>query len=477
MNAEPAGRDEIPWTARQREVLNLVMNGLTNGQIAEQLGLTLDGAKWHVSEIISRLGVDTREEAADYWRRRNGITSRIRTFPRRRFTPRIVAWLGAGAAMAVAVVAATMLLSAGTDARASGEWEQLSPPPLAPRSRVVSVWTGKELLMVGGDTYTCPPNADCLGPGGPAFKDGAALDPDRETWRLIAPAPVGMRWASTAVVGDDVYFLAAVQDDPGRSSAFLRYSISGDSWEELPLPGGRPEPYLYTLGAAGDRLIAYTGSHESEVVPDLLFDTNAGSWSELPPSPLSPGFSRSMEFANGRLFLFDHEIVPNPGSEVPSLARIARYDFATSTWEQLPTTGMLGNGPMLVENGMLVSPQLGGADGGEVNNWGREYPYGGITDSGSGAWSALPAAPAHGDDVWSAGVVGESNALYFATKGWALDLESRKWFEILALDAPGVFTERLVATAGRDAVVFGGVRWAGGAATLLGDAWIWRAPD
>ena len=40
------------------------VSGLTNEEIAHRLGITLDGAKYHVSQILSKLGVATREEAA-----------------------------------------------------------------------------------------------------------------------------------------------------------------------------------------------------------------------------------------------------------------------------------------------------------------------------------------------------------------------------------------------------------------------------
>jgi ATP/maltotriose-dependent transcriptional regulator MalT len=56
------------WSPRQRQVLDLLTQGYTNAQIAETLGVSLDGAKWHVREIISILGVDGREDAAEYWR-------------------------------------------------------------------------------------------------------------------------------------------------------------------------------------------------------------------------------------------------------------------------------------------------------------------------------------------------------------------------------------------------------------------------
>ncbi len=63
-----AGRGRPPYpdilTPREWEVLALLRDGLTNGQIAARLGITERTAKFHVSEILSKLGVDSREEAA-----------------------------------------------------------------------------------------------------------------------------------------------------------------------------------------------------------------------------------------------------------------------------------------------------------------------------------------------------------------------------------------------------------------------------
>jgi DNA-binding CsgD family transcriptional regulator len=64
------GRPPYPdvLTPRQQEVLDLVREGLTNEQIAGRLGISHDGAKFHVSEILSRLGVTSRTEAARWQR-------------------------------------------------------------------------------------------------------------------------------------------------------------------------------------------------------------------------------------------------------------------------------------------------------------------------------------------------------------------------------------------------------------------------
>jgi DNA-binding CsgD family transcriptional regulator len=62
------GRPPYPdvLTPRQRQVLALLREGLSNEQIAERLGISLDGAKFHVSEILGRLGVGSRNEAAGW---------------------------------------------------------------------------------------------------------------------------------------------------------------------------------------------------------------------------------------------------------------------------------------------------------------------------------------------------------------------------------------------------------------------------
>src|SRR3990167_2052070 len=48
-------------TPREFEVLELLRQGLSNPEIADRLGISRDGAKDHVSEILTKLGLSTRE--------------------------------------------------------------------------------------------------------------------------------------------------------------------------------------------------------------------------------------------------------------------------------------------------------------------------------------------------------------------------------------------------------------------------------
>ncbi|MEO6043770.1 MAG: LuxR C-terminal-related transcriptional regulator [Tepidiformaceae bacterium] len=116
--ARPSMRERLAidygWTERQREVLGLIAAGKTNTEIAEILGLSLAGAKWHVSEILSKLDAESREEAADYWRRYNGLAPRFARIFRGASalaTLRVTAVTAGIAFAGLGVVAAVVLLN------------------------------------------------------------------------------------------------------------------------------------------------------------------------------------------------------------------------------------------------------------------------------------------------------------------------------------------------------------------------------
>jgi two-component system, NarL family, response regulator DevR len=58
-------------TERELEVLNLIADGLTNREIGENLYLSEKTVKHHVSDILSKLGISRRVEAATFVIRRN----------------------------------------------------------------------------------------------------------------------------------------------------------------------------------------------------------------------------------------------------------------------------------------------------------------------------------------------------------------------------------------------------------------------
>jgi NarL family two-component system response regulator LiaR len=69
MKASP-GLDEL--TEREREVLHLIAQGLNNRELAERMIISEKTVKTHVSNILSKLGVEDRTQAA-IWALKHGM--------------------------------------------------------------------------------------------------------------------------------------------------------------------------------------------------------------------------------------------------------------------------------------------------------------------------------------------------------------------------------------------------------------------
>jgi DNA-binding NarL/FixJ family response regulator len=57
---------DSPLTARELEILRLIAEGSTNGEIARQLWVTEQTVKFHLSNVYRKLGVTNRTEASHY---------------------------------------------------------------------------------------------------------------------------------------------------------------------------------------------------------------------------------------------------------------------------------------------------------------------------------------------------------------------------------------------------------------------------
>jgi hypothetical protein len=321
-------------------------------------------------------------------------------------------------------------------------WQRLPDPPLAARSGPVAAWTGSEVLVVGGDTgKPCPPSADCAGPAHYA-RDGARYVVATRSWRPMADAPVEIPDSSpSALVGGTLFVLAG--------DVLVAYDVAADVWSRVQTPprfrGGQ-------LLADGDRLVVASGSDEEQVTPDRVYDPPSRRWSTLPEDPIGPAFDRVMTAVPAGMVLTAHALVDNPGADGPSLVLAARFDQASQTWTRLPDSDQLGGGAWTWTGSRLVDPSLGGADGGEVGNYGRTVPFGGILDPATGRWSRLPHAPEEGSGEWPVQALG---GRFAAGGGWTYDDETRSWAPVPrpagAPDEPGVAVwadDRLVVIGG-----------------------------
>ena len=156
-----------------------------------------------------------------------------------------------------------------------------------------------------------------------------------------------------------------------------------------------------------------------------MLDIATGAWSELPEDPLGPAFNRHVATTPAGLVLTAQELVAEPGPERPSVLMAALYDENSGAWSRLPDTAQIDGWQWVWSGTRLVAPELGGADGGEVGNWGREYPFGGILAIPGGEWSPLPNAPEPLGIrwIWSASGGGR----FMVAGGYIYDDERESW--------------------------------------------------
>ncbi len=150
-------RYKFDLSPRQREVIELVARGRTNAEIAESLGISLDGAKYHVREILGKLGVESREEAAAAWRASRTPSGRIRQMSLGLAGMRGAPIVWAGAASFVVAIAAVVVLVAlrqGDDAPAALPDVETSTPTTEPSASPLAAATGPATNTAAGAQCT-----------------------------------------------------------------------------------------------------------------------------------------------------------------------------------------------------------------------------------------------------------------------------------------------------------------------------------
>jgi hypothetical protein len=366
-------------------------------------------------------------------------------------------------------------------------WVPLPDPPAAPRDGAVIAWTGREIVAVGGTTFLCPPNADCAASPDPPLRTGAALDPVARSWRPVAEAPLPIpAFAPSAAWGGDVFVLVPAEHRPAAPPAslvLLRYRSADDAWDASTTPEGTPPSALVATPAG---VVVHPTTEERGEHPDLRYDPATGAWSTLPPDPIGPTFDRTMVAVGDDLYLFGREVTASPGgASGPALVHAAVLH--EGAWRTLPTGDVLSSSVPIVDGTRIVFPELGCADGGEVDGYGRCIPFGGVFDTATATWQPLPPGAGEGPrGSRAAGAWSSDRVLVTGPGEPMLDLRTDLWSTLPPVaegdegdegdDRP--VTARRIVGAGPYALAFGGARF--GAARpdgeLLGDAHLWIPP-
>lgn len=354
-----------------------------------------------------------------------------------------------------------------------GEWERTSVAPLSNREGASIAWNGSEIYVFGGTELLCNPSslALCLAPSTPPFAKGAAAyNPFTNKWRPIANPPIGIIDSGIATVESDIFALV-LYSYVNRSLRLLRYQSKLDIWDEFNLPENTVSA---RIAAFGTDIVLYKSTDEDGPATDWLLDTLEGKWVRLPDDPLGPGFSRQYVVHEDTLYLFDHALVPSPGGEDgPSYLRAAK--FQNNQWSELPTADSIGSAPTLISENQLIAPELGCADGGHTNGYGRCIAFGALFDTATDTWHELPNALDRGrKDISSSGGISATGLVLYKTGYPALNAETNDWF-IVPLIGSDFANDRRVWSVGNYGFVFGGASSGiDGTRRPLNDSWIWK---
>jgi DNA-binding CsgD family transcriptional regulator len=152
-------------TEREHEVLDLIRLGLSNAEIADRLAIARETVKWHVSEILSKLGVETREAAAA-WQQEDYLEGRSL----RRFGGGVPLLLRlAGVSMVAATVAGVAVFGwAVVQTSGDGDGDQAIAATASSQPEQLVSERGSATPTPRGSIGTPTPTAEAIEPGAPS---------------------------------------------------------------------------------------------------------------------------------------------------------------------------------------------------------------------------------------------------------------------------------------------------------------------
>jgi DNA-binding CsgD family transcriptional regulator len=358
---------------REQEILRLVAQGLSNQQIANQLGVSINTVKVHLRNVFGKLGVASRTEASMY-AIRNGIvpvdfvaepvtTAPAIEQPEEEAEP-------AGGDSTIPLAEAVPVTSEPEEARevapavAPEEHRAVVAAPAVAASRrrlpwlvpvlgaialagiaILGLWATGQFDRTPPDAATGQdePNRWTIMPDAPTRRAAMAVaslaneiyliggeneagvlglverfEPRAGDWAELASKPTPVTDARAVVIGGRVYIPGGrLSDDPRDiSRGFERYDPRTDTWEPLPeLPQPRS---AYALATLEGRLYLFGGWDGTMYRAEVFeFSPETGIWRERAPMPTARAFADAAVI-EGSIYVLggENEAGPRTSNEV-----------------------------------------------------------------------------------------------------------------------------------------------------------------
>jgi N-acetylneuraminic acid mutarotase len=357
--------------------------------------------------------------------------------------------------LAAALVALAAVGGAAATAALAGTWQRLPAPPIAPEESLVSVWTGKEMLVFGRITKQLTPDVVRL-------NVAAAFNPTTRTWRRLPPA------------GQTGAFLAYSAAWTGRDMVVwgqglrMAFNPTTNRWRHLP---GSPLLSVHdgfgVVVWTGRELIGWGGGCCGDAFDDgVAFNPKTNRWRRLSRSPLAGSQHPLGAWTGHEVIVLVGNTDPNGKAWPSRLARAAAYNPSTDRWRRLPPIPRQRGGANAVWDGheLLVVDGISLAENGSPGVPARVgYAFSPTT----GRWRALPpmesgrfgaAAAWTGKEllVWGGQSSGPgSTRVTVPAHGLAYDPTANRWSSLPPAPLPGRLDPAAVWT-GRSLLLWGG---------------------
>ncbi|MHB1004373.1 MAG: Kelch repeat-containing protein [Chloroflexota bacterium] len=377
-----------PLSEREREILRLVALGATNQRIAHELVISINTVKVHVRNVFTKIGVNSRAEAALYAVRvglvqadgvpaglagedvraaRTGadgaVTYDALTAQQSVTGPGLTAAVPQGPSglrahplaaitLAMVVVVAIILfltqstwlpitpfeqprIAAATPVGSGPRWRELASLPTGRAAFALASFTveGRSFLYaIGGDTTVAVVN------------EVLRYDPANNAWAPMSPKPTATADVRAAVLGNKVYVPGGRLADGRISTQMEAYDPQRDLWLQLaPMPVPRSG---YALAVFEGKLFVIGGWDGSTYRTEVWqYNPDDDSWRTRTPMPTARAYAVAVslehwiyvvggEDASGPLALNQRYSPADDGAEAPwatkapSLAPLSRGDAA-----------------------------------------------------------------------------------------------------------------------------------------------------
>lgn len=372
---------------REIDVLNCVVDGLANKEIASELVISENTVKVHLRNIYTKLGVNSRTEAATTALQQGIIVlpgTEERTAPVEPEAETAVATAPATepamgpppaapapgfrsywrplAIFALAAVVLVSLLAFIDLPRLLAPTAVASPTPFADQAIGDTAWSesaplptavsGQAVAAVGLDIYTIGGQTDAG-----VVNTVQIFDTQAKTW-LNAPAkPTAVTDAAAAVLFGEIFVTGGSLASGEPTTIVEAYSPAQQAWRQAAL---MPSPLSGGVALSDGSFLYHAGGWDgSRYRDDLLrYDPAADNWEALSPLPTARAFTVGKIVA-GKLFVIGGENDSGP------LTTCEQYDLLTNTWSTCAPLAQprAGAGSALVVNRLYV---IGGSAGGEI---------------------------------------------------------------------------------------------------------------